>query len=429
MTFGSSEIRQRKGISRIVENFDIFEKVVENVKEEKKVSSGAISVFCFIIIFALFCSETYSFAYSRKLDYRFTLDTESEEMPLLDMDIIIATPCNILQVVSTSEQNTSDMDGLLKRSIQKSPTRFEFTDEEQMYWTVLRHAHNRFNQNGKRALEELEYVDDDIETHLENLANEKQEAEAEHLKKLRMEQNKNKPKGTGQIMFLVSNGMGMFQLLADTNVDGAEGDACRLHGKFRVRKGQEEKIVMSINNPLIMFGQHDNQSGNISHRIEKFNFGPRIPGLVTPLAGAEHISASGQDIYRYFIKVVPTKVYGYFGYTMSYQYSVTFLKKKLKDGEHSHGGILFEYEFSANVIEIRRSSVTLISYLTRICSILGGVYATSTIVNNIVQFVFSFLYQDNDGLKVVQKSCDSFEDSLLVEPISSYAVKTNMSVH
>ena len=34
--------------------------------------------------------------------------------------------------------------------------------------------------------------------------------------------------------------------------------------------------------------------GNISHRIEKFNFGPRIRGLVVPLAGAEQISQNGQ---------------------------------------------------------------------------------------------------------------------------------------
>lgn len=41
MELGLSEVRQRKGIAKIVENLDIFEKVVENVKEEKKVLSGA----------------------------------------------------------------------------------------------------------------------------------------------------------------------------------------------------------------------------------------------------------------------------------------------------------------------------------------------------------------------------------------------------
>lgn len=38
--------------------------------------------------------------------------------------------------------------------------------------------------------------------------------------------------------------------------------------------------------------------GNISHRIEKFNFGPRISGLVAPLSGAEQISESGNFQYK-----------------------------------------------------------------------------------------------------------------------------------
>lgn len=33
--------------------------------------------------------------------------------------------------------------------------------------------------------------------------------------------------------------------------------------------------------------------GNTSHRIERLNFGPRIFGAITPLAGTEQISLSG----------------------------------------------------------------------------------------------------------------------------------------
>ncbi|CAI2358218.1 unnamed protein product [Caenorhabditis sp. 36 PRJEB53466] len=425
----SSEVRQRKGITKLVEELDIFEKVVENVKEEKKASSGAISFVCFGIIFVLFCTETYGFIFNKKYDYRFTVDTEMDEMPFLDLDMIIATPCSILQVASTSDEYSGG-DGLLKQTIVKNPTRFEFTEEEQMYWTILRHAHDQFNNKGIRALEELEYVDDDIETNLEHLANEKQEQEAAVIKEQRKRSKQGNNRGTGQIMFLVSNGMGMFQLVADAGNDGEEGKACRLHGKFRVRKGREEKIVMSIHNPLMMFDHQAgaNQPGNISHRIEKFNFGPRIPGLVTPLAGAEHISYSGQDIYRYFIKVVPTKIYGYFGYTMSYQYSVTFLKKELKEGEHSHGGILFEYEFTANVIEIHKSSATFVSYIIRICSILGGVYATSTIVNIIVQILLSFLYPQSENLKNYQNLRDS-RTTVSTDGPPAFVMDANMKVH
>lgn len=427
MDLGTSEIRQRKGISKIVEDFDIFEKVVENVKEEKKASSGAISFVCFTVIFCLFCTETYTFLFHKKYDYRFAVDTEMDEMPLLDLDMVINTPCNSMQVSSSSDEYNGD-NGLLRQTIQKNPTRFDFTDEEQMYWTILRHAHDQYNRKGLRALEELEYVDDDVETNLEHLANEKQEEEAAHIKEQRMKNKKTQQRGGGTVMFLVSNGMGMFQLVADNGGgDGEEGKACRFHGKFKVRKGKEEKIIMAISNPLIMF-DHAAVQGNISHRVEKFNFGPRIPGLVTPLAGAEHISESGQDIYRYFIKIVPTKIYGYFTYTMAYQYSVTFLKKQLKEGEHSHGGILFEYEFAANVIEVHKTSVTLFSYLIRICSILGGVYATSTIINNIVQFLLSMVYTDKSQLDQFQHLRES-RSSLSTDSHSAFVMDANMRVH
>lgn len=153
------------------------------------------------------------------------------------------------------------------------------------------------------------------------------------------------------------------------------------------------------------------QSGNISHRFEKFNFGPRVRGLVTPLAGAEQISQSGQDIYRYFIKVVPTKIYhGLFGrFTMTYQYSVTFLKKKLNNGQHSHGGILFEYEFCANVIEIRETARSIVKLFLRLCSVIGGVFATSRILNDIIQLVLNLIAK---GKSSALSSLDSEPSSL-----------------
>lgn len=41
MSLDTNGLRQRRtGVTKIVEDLDIFEKVVDNVKEEKKVSSG-----------------------------------------------------------------------------------------------------------------------------------------------------------------------------------------------------------------------------------------------------------------------------------------------------------------------------------------------------------------------------------------------------
>ncbi|CAJ0957957.1 unnamed protein product, partial [Mesorhabditis belari] len=383
-----TSLRQRKkeGITKIVEDFDIFTKVVDNVKEEKRAGGGLLSIICFVIIGLLVFGEVNSYFFGRKeYEYRFDVDTEYEETPLLEFDLVVATPCNSLHIQNSAEQSNGIFPE--QNPIKQSPTRFEFTPEEQLYWTVLRHAHENMNKNAMRGLEELQYIDDDIEDKLEHLADQKQQHELEAIKEERKKKGHRESAG-GNVVFMIGNGMGMFQIVANNGVD--EGTACRVHGKFPVRKGKEEKMVMSIGNGMNIGGMFAHvegmgSAGNVSHRIERFTFGRRINGLVAPLSGGEQISESGKDVYRYFIKVVPTRIYnGLFGgYTMAYQYSVTFLKKESKVEEHAHGGILFEYEFSATVIEIRQVVRSLLQLILRLCAVVGGVYATSAILNNL----------------------------------------------
>lgn len=97
MELGSSEIRQRKGISKIVEDFDIFEKVVENVKEEKKVSAGA-SKFLFYFLFllnTLICKLHFSFLYL--LHYNF--------LSVLHGDVYIFVPQKVRLSVCTRHRD------------------------------------------------------------------------------------------------------------------------------------------------------------------------------------------------------------------------------------------------------------------------------------------------------------------------------------
>ncbi|GMT06535.1 hypothetical protein PENTCL1PPCAC_28709 [Pristionchus entomophagus] len=374
-------LRQRRtGLTGFVENLDGFSKVAENVQEEKRSTAGIISLLSFVVIFVLVISEVHSHFFGKKqYDYRFSVDTDLHERPPLKMDFVIATPCNALSVASTNDaiDDQRDVEG-----ITKSPSRFEFTDEEQLYWTILRHAHARMHSEGMRGLEDLEYVEDDVEEKLSHLADEKQEEESAKIEK-EIEERRRKGDGGGEIVFMVASGMGMFQMVASSSKD--EGSACRIHGRIPVRKGKTEKFLVALSSSL--FHAHgDTKQRNVSHRIEQFNFGPRVTGLVSPLAGAEQISESGHDVYRYFLKVVPTKIYhGMFErYTMAYQYSVTFMKKS-SDSTYSDGGIYIEYEFSATVIEIREKIKTFLQLLIRLCSIAGGVFATSQIINSLIQ--------------------------------------------
>ncbi|KJH42347.1 hypothetical protein DICVIV_11658 [Dictyocaulus viviparus] len=418
----SNVVRHRRGgVRKIIEEFDVFEKVVDDVKEEKKSSSGLIALICFSIIFFLVVGEViHYFSGAKEYSYRFDVDTALYEIsmkfsfPNLDIDMVVATPCSSLTVLSTMDES-GGIFAPSKQNINKDPTRFEFTDEEKMYWTVLRHAHSSINNGGIRGLEELQYIDSNVQDNLEKLANQKQNDEAAAINQQR-ENKEAKDFEQGQFILMVGNGMGMFQIVASSSHD--EGTACRIHGRFPVRKGNEDKIIISLTASLEIEMLRDiarfagkQQSGNISHRIEKFNFGPRVRGLVSPLAGAEQISQSGHDIYRYFIKVVPTKIYyGLFGrFTMAYQYSVTFLacdigfhtKKKKANGQHNHGGIFFEYEFCANVIEIREATRSIVILFLRLSSVVGGVFATSRIINNITQIVLNLVTKGKASLPSV----------------------------
>ncbi|ETN87166.1 hypothetical protein NECAME_00025 [Necator americanus] len=257
MSLETDGLRQRRvGVKRLVEDLDIFEKVVDNVKEEKRLSSGLIpeemsvlvSVICFSVIFCLVVGELMHYISGRKeYEYRFDVDTALDDLPNLDIDLVVATPCNNLAVMSSMDES-GGIFAPLQQSIQKDPTRFEFTEEEQMYWTILRHAHATINNGGLRGLEELQYVDSDVEDNLEELANKKQNDEAAVLSEQRKSQKDGDGFGNGQMIVMIGNGMGMFQIVASNGVD--EGTACRVHGKFPVRKGKEEKITISVGTSL-----------------------------------------------------------------------------------------------------------------------------------------------------------------------------------
>ncbi|PIO77261.1 hypothetical protein TELCIR_00627 [Teladorsagia circumcincta] len=79
MSLDTSGLRQRRtGVSKIVEDLDIFEKVVDNVKEEKKVSS--VSLICFSVIFCLLAGELLHYTSGKKeFEYRFDVDTSMDE--------------------------------------------------------------------------------------------------------------------------------------------------------------------------------------------------------------------------------------------------------------------------------------------------------------------------------------------------------------
>jgi hypothetical protein len=54
-------------------------------------------------------------------------------------------------------------------------------------------------------------------------------------------------------------------------------------------------------------------------------------------------------------------------------------------------GISISYEFVANVIEVFPKQITVVQLLLRLCSVAGGVFATSAVLHTIVSGILSYM--------------------------------------
>ncbi|KAJ1371223.1 hypothetical protein KIN20_033134 [Parelaphostrongylus tenuis] len=226
-------------------------------------------------------------------------DVREMSLPHFDIDMVIATPCNNLAVMSTIDESTA-LFVPLHQSIKKDPTRFKLTEEEQIYWTILRHAHSTINNGGLRGLEELQYVDPDVQDNLEKLANEKPTDEAAAISQQRKNQKEKNDPLRGNIIAMIGNRMGMLQIVATKGGDDEDMEMIEITSRRNQILLEEFQVKTSIDTLSRLF------QPNLSRALWQTH----------------------NDV------------------------SV----RKLRDGEHSHGGILFEYKFFANVIEIRETA-------------------------------------------------------------------------
>lgn len=387
-------LRQRHGrVREIVQGFDAFGKVTDDVKEEQKAVNGLLTLLCFSLIIVLIFGELYNYFTNTEVEYRFSVDTDLNDNPVLDINMIVASPCNNLAIMPMGIDSIEKTEG--NTHLKKKPSRFEMEPDEEKLWAALKRVHRENFKPGAplKAINQIRYVGSNVEEGLEEAAKQK-----EHLEKLELERQKaelsTKVKDEGleeHVIMMIGNGMGVFQIIASKAGDSDEveqGSACHISGKISVLKGQGDRLIITvgkslpIGNMIQHLGPH--QHGNISHRIERFHFGPHIWGLVSPLAGNEQFANKPGTTFKYFLKVVPTRIYsrGLFGqsYLNTYQYAVTYMKKEAEPGEHIHDSIVFDYEFLANVIEVHPVSVSILQLSLRICSIIGGIFATSSFI-------------------------------------------------
>ncbi|KAI6177058.1 Protein of unknown function DUF1692 domain containing protein [Aphelenchoides bicaudatus] len=395
MSLPSQGIRQRRNrtLNEIVQDFDAFNKVEEKVKDQKTVRNGIYSICCFLLIIVLCCGEIHHYWFDDNVLYKFSVDTDYDERPTLNFDMIIAAPCNSISPITTSPSDSIKKQAA--EQIVKEPSRFEMDENENNLWQKLKEAQRQQFKPGTRlkSLNDLSFVGKNVEQNLQTIAKSKVADEAVEIEKQRElnRLNGNEQENDGaQVVMMIGQG-GVFQIISSNKQGPNEGTACRIRGQIPVLKGDGDRLVIASTNMLNLPGlfgglQFGEGGTNFSHRIERFNFGHNVRGLISPLSGTEKISEKGSTMYKYYIKVVPTLIHHSFGSTLTYQYSVTGMQR---DGDSGLAGITFSYEFNANVIEVFPNGLSFIQLLLRLCAVIGGVFATSSVLHTIVHSISS----------------------------------------
>ncbi|KAJ3451369.1 endoplasmic reticulum-golgi intermediate compartment protein [Anaeramoeba flamelloides] len=172
----------------------------------------------------------------------------------------------------------------------------------------------------------------------------------------------------------------------------------KVHGNFHLAPGRT--IERNGRHMHDLSTAKNLMSLNLTHEIEMISFGELFPGSLNPLAGRTVTQPElGPYMYQYFVKIIPTVYYTDHkkeNAIKTYQYSVYEYDKELASN-HDNGlpGIYFSYDFSPIMVEIIQDRKSFFHFITQLFGLLGGIYAISSLLDNIL-FHFLLSLSKND---------------------------------
>ncbi|KAL5969393.1 Endoplasmic reticulum-Golgi intermediate compartment protein 2 [Taenia solium] len=206
---------------------------------------------------------------------------------------------------------------------------------------------------------------------------------------------------------------GPMHYFRETEVSEAKADACRFVGTFKARKSPGNlhittgKALGLNSNVHIHIAPLDPSSRrNFSHRIHHLSFGTPLESYIHPLDAEEVISDDPALMYQYFIEVVPTTFRTRIEELDTYQYAVTEQARSINHNNQSHGvpGVFFRYDVFPVRVEVDVSggnSASVVRLLVRLSAIIGGVFATGSLLCLLLRASVSFCLVVKDRLMPV----------------------------
>uniref|UniRef100_A0A3P9KN70 Endoplasmic reticulum-Golgi intermediate compartment protein n=1 Tax=Oryzias latipes TaxID=8090 RepID=A0A3P9KN70_ORYLA len=341
-------LSRRKALS-LVKELDAFPKVSDSYVETST-SGGTVSLIAFSTMALLSVLEFFVYQ-DTWMKYEYEVDKDFSSKLRINVDITVAMRCqhvgaDILDLAETM---------ITSGGLQYEPVVFELTPKQREWQSTLHRIQNRLRE--EHALQEVLY--------------------------------KSLLKGAPTA------------LPPREAVFMQSPDACRIHGDIYVNKVAGNLFCFTgfvsksrcgssccpPSSPLHAAAY------NFSHRIDRLCFGEEIPGIINPLDGTEKITYDNNQMYQYFITVVPTKLKTYKITADTHQFSVTERERVINHTAGSHGvsGIFFKYDTSSLMVTVSEQHMPLWQFLVRLCGIIGGIYSTTGMLHSLIGFCFDIV--------------------------------------
>ena len=186
------------------------------------------------------------------------------------------------------------------------------------------------------------------------------------------------------------------------------GEGCRISGSIRVNKVSGNfHFAAGPSYDLGRLHMHDlrflkDLHLDFNHRIYELGFGQQHAEIINPLDGAASNllskpiekagdPADGERTFKYFLKIVGTEFNYRRGHQLhTNQYAVTSSQNesaRRTPGERSSvafPSVFFFYDISPMIVVYTEYKKPLISFLTGLCAVIGGVYTLAAIIDSIV---------------------------------------------
>lgn len=333
----------RKGAVRFVKELDAFPKVPESYVVTSAFG-GTVSLIVFILMALLTISEFLVYR-DTWMKYEYEVDTDFSSKIKIKIDITVAMKCERL---GADVLDIAD-DVVASKELKYEPVNFEPSAQQKLWYQILQQIQGRLRE--------------------------------EH---------------SIQDVIFRSALKGYFSdlLIRNDSASLSDNNACRIHGQIYVNK-VAGNFHITIGKPITSLMGHAHfapiikkKDYNFSHRIDCLSFGNEVPGHINPLDGTEKITLEHNQLFQYFITVVPTKLHTSDVSVDMHQFSVTERERVINHEAGSHGvsGIFIKYKLSPLMVRVSEEHMPLSVFLVRLCGIIGGIFSTSNLLHRLIGY-------------------------------------------